>query len=253
MAEIKAFAKAVASRKTIIFALQKSIKHLSLLVAFRQTLFQIKPLLSAKTLGSSRLDINTMTYISMKNIILTLIFILSFSFLTYGQASKENAIKNFESFFTSFKNAYPADKNKDSFKNYSDLKPRIDLPEELKMMVEYDTSIFYSQYLYRLKYLRDTLIKVASLNFDQSVKEIYSKFRQSIIDGEKVGQFNYNADKQHSVDLDVAIKKTTTPQIGYYQMATITVQPPKGKSEENKILIIYSNDLDIVEFSIIEK
>jgi len=31
--------------------LQKSIKHLSLLVAFRQTMFQIKPLLSAKTLG----------------------------------------------------------------------------------------------------------------------------------------------------------------------------------------------------------
>jgi hypothetical protein len=30
--------------------LQKSIKHLSLLVAFRQILFQIKPLLSAKTL-----------------------------------------------------------------------------------------------------------------------------------------------------------------------------------------------------------
>jgi hypothetical protein len=30
--------------------LQKSIKHLSLLVAFRQTMFQIKPLLSAKTL-----------------------------------------------------------------------------------------------------------------------------------------------------------------------------------------------------------
>ena len=49
-ADIKAFAKAVAPRKTVIFALQKSIKHLSLLVAFRQTMFQIKPLLSAKTL-----------------------------------------------------------------------------------------------------------------------------------------------------------------------------------------------------------
>ena len=49
-ADNKAFAKAVAPRKTIIFALQKSIKHLSLLVAFRQTMFQIKPLLSAKTL-----------------------------------------------------------------------------------------------------------------------------------------------------------------------------------------------------------
>jgi hypothetical protein len=50
LADIKAFAKAVAPRKTIIFALQKSIKHLSLLIAFRQTMFQIKPLLSAKTL-----------------------------------------------------------------------------------------------------------------------------------------------------------------------------------------------------------
>jgi hypothetical protein len=50
LADNKAFAKAVAPRKTIIFALQKSIKHLSLLAAFRQTLFQIKPLLSAKTL-----------------------------------------------------------------------------------------------------------------------------------------------------------------------------------------------------------
>jgi hypothetical protein len=36
LADIKAFAKAVAPRKTFIYALQKSIKHLSLLVAFRQ-------------------------------------------------------------------------------------------------------------------------------------------------------------------------------------------------------------------------
>ena len=35
----------------LIFALQKSKKLLSLLVAFRQTMFQIKPLLSAKTLA----------------------------------------------------------------------------------------------------------------------------------------------------------------------------------------------------------
>jgi hypothetical protein len=34
-AEIKAFAKAVASRKTFIFALQMSNKHLALLVASR--------------------------------------------------------------------------------------------------------------------------------------------------------------------------------------------------------------------------
>ena len=35
-ADNKAFAKAVAPRKTFIFALQKSIKHLSLLIPFRQ-------------------------------------------------------------------------------------------------------------------------------------------------------------------------------------------------------------------------
>jgi hypothetical protein len=39
-ADNKAFAKAVASRKEIIYALQMSIKYLALLVAFRQTLFQ---------------------------------------------------------------------------------------------------------------------------------------------------------------------------------------------------------------------
>jgi hypothetical protein len=36
LADNKAFAKAVAPQKTIIFALQKSIKHLSLLLIFRQ-------------------------------------------------------------------------------------------------------------------------------------------------------------------------------------------------------------------------
>ena len=60
-ADNKAFAKAVAPRKTVIFGLQKSIKHLSLLVAFRQTMFQIKPLLSAKTLAA------TLGHISLKN------------------------------------------------------------------------------------------------------------------------------------------------------------------------------------------
>lgn len=46
-----------AGGKTFIYApnenrgaiLQKSIKHLSLLVVFRQTMFQVKPLLSEKT------------------------------------------------------------------------------------------------------------------------------------------------------------------------------------------------------------
>jgi hypothetical protein len=193
-----------------------------------------------------------MTYISVKNTILSIIFILSFSFLTYGQTSKARAIKNFETYYSAFKNAHPADKNKESFKHYSDLIPRIDLPEELKLMIKYDTLDFYNQYLYHIKYLRDTLIKVTALNFDPSVKEIYSKYRQSIIDGEKIGRFDYNADKQYAIALAIAIKKTAIPQIGYYQRATIVVQPPTGKSEEIKTLIIYNNDFDIVEFSVIQ-
>jgi hypothetical protein len=54
LADIKAFANKVPSGKTVIFSLQKSIKHLSLLKHFGKTRFQIKPLLSAKTLCSMR-------------------------------------------------------------------------------------------------------------------------------------------------------------------------------------------------------
>ncbi len=42
-AVINAFANQAASRKTFIFSLQKSIKHLSLLVAFRQTVVPKRP------------------------------------------------------------------------------------------------------------------------------------------------------------------------------------------------------------------
>jgi enamine deaminase RidA (YjgF/YER057c/UK114 family) len=82
LADNKAFAKAVAPRKTIIFALQKSIKHLSLLVTFRQTMFHIKPLLSAKTLAvilGRQQNINEMTKLTL---------IVAFTFcltLAYGQ------------------------------------------------------------------------------------------------------------------------------------------------------------------------
>ena len=49
-AEAQAFAKAVPSGKTFIYALQMSIKHLALLKAFRQTVFQNRTSSSCKTL-----------------------------------------------------------------------------------------------------------------------------------------------------------------------------------------------------------
>jgi hypothetical protein len=49
--DIKAFAKAVPSGKTFIYALQMSIKHLALLKAFRQTVFQNRTSSSCKPLG----------------------------------------------------------------------------------------------------------------------------------------------------------------------------------------------------------
>jgi len=48
--DIKAFAKAVPSGKTFIYALQMSIKHLALLKAFRQTVFQNRTSSSCKPL-----------------------------------------------------------------------------------------------------------------------------------------------------------------------------------------------------------
>jgi hypothetical protein len=48
--DIKAFAKAVPSGKTFIYALQMSIKHLALLKPFWQTVFQNRTSLSRKPL-----------------------------------------------------------------------------------------------------------------------------------------------------------------------------------------------------------
>lgn len=50
-ADYKAFAKAVAPRKTIIFALQMAKKQLVLVVAFRQTTVSNRTTASSKTLG----------------------------------------------------------------------------------------------------------------------------------------------------------------------------------------------------------
>lgn len=191
--------------------------------------------------------------IPIRKVLLILVNVFFFIFYTYGQSQKDIAIKNFELYFTSFKNAYPKDSSNISFNNYSSLKPRIDIPEELKIMIVYDSSNFYNQYLYHIKYLRDTLINISKLNLDVNVKTIYSKFRLSIINGDRVGNFNYKEDKQYSIELGTAIKKSLTPQIGYYQTTAMIMRPKKGKTEENKILIIYSNEFKVIGFNIIEK
>ena len=60
--DIKAFAKAVPSGKTFIYALQMSIKHLALLKAFRQTVFQNRTSSSCKPLpATSRQKNQTVT------------------------------------------------------------------------------------------------------------------------------------------------------------------------------------------------
>ena len=81
--DIKAFAKAVPSGKTFIYALQMSIKHLALLKAFRQTVFQNRTSSSCKPLCST-----SWTH-KMRKITLTIatLFIL-------GQIIGQNLIKN---------------------------------------------------------------------------------------------------------------------------------------------------------------
>ena len=178
-----------------------------------------------------------------------LFFILTLlSTVTYGQTSKEKATKNFESFFTSFKNAYPADKSSHSIKDYGELTELKEIPEELKMMADYDTTKFYSLYLYHIKYLRDTLIKISSLNLSKDIQDIYAKFKQSIVDGERQERFNYKEDLLYSKKLKALLKTVMSPKVGYYQTAKIVVKTPDGQTTESKILIKYNNDLDIISF-----
>ena len=168
--------------------------------------------------------------------------------VVFGQTKKDTAITNFESFFTSFKNSYPADKNKYSFNNYSDLWIRRSIPEELKMMIAYDTSNFYSSYLYAIKHTRDTLIKISEINISQEVKDLYIKFRQSIIKGGNEGKRNYKQDQEYSAKLKRIVNQTSPPFIGYYQTVTELTKSPDGQAEENIIVITYSNNLDVIEF-----
>ena len=187
----------------------------------------------------------------MKNLLLTISLFLGF--LSFSQTDKEKAISNFESYFTTFTNAYPADKSEYSFKNYVELEPLIEIPKELNKMVNYDSSSFYFSYLYSMKHLNDSLINVETLDFDQVVKDIYSKFKQSIINGEKSGSFNYTEDKDYANALKLAIEKSSIPQIGYYHFATMVVKPSSGNVEEQEIFIVYNNDLEVVDFRVIEE
>ncbi len=76
MADVIAFAKAVAPRKAFIFALQKSNKQLSLLIAFRQDAVSNRTTGSSKTLGAMHaVDMakKTKTYFSIIFIATTLL------------------------------------------------------------------------------------------------------------------------------------------------------------------------------------
>ncbi len=59
MADNKAFAKAVAPRKTFIFALQKSTKHLSLLLAVRQETVSMPPIANLENDMCKRMKLKT--------------------------------------------------------------------------------------------------------------------------------------------------------------------------------------------------
>jgi len=65
--DIKAFAKVVPSGKTFIYALQMSIKHLALLKAFRQTVFQNRTSSSCKPLPPMRPDRNSVDKFTADN------------------------------------------------------------------------------------------------------------------------------------------------------------------------------------------
>ncbi len=187
----------------------------------------------------------------MNPLALLLVFNL-LSVCVFAQSREEKAAKNFETFFTSFKNAYPADRNKDVFKNYSDLWVRKAMPEEIKMMIEYNSQNFYSTYLYHIKNSHDTLIKISTLEYSPSIKQLYLKFKKSIIAGERSGKFNYKQDKDFAEQLKYAIDQVNLPIIGYYQSAIIVVQSLDGTLEENKIIITYTNELETMEFNVVE-
>ena len=75
--------------------------------------------------------------------------------VTFAQTREEKAAINFESYFTFLKNDTSNYRDNAIFKDYSELWERKGIPEELKLMIEYDASKFYGLYLNHLKTSRD--------------------------------------------------------------------------------------------------
>jgi hypothetical protein len=180
---------------------------------------------------------------------ITLYIILSFfSLMTFSQEDKEIAIRNFETFFEAFHKSYPADQNTYDFKDYSDLENNIAFPEELEMMMEYDTSNFYESYLFLIEIKMDSLIVIEDLNLNQEVKNIYTKFKASIIEGVRIGQINYQQDKIYSDSIKLILANSEKPQIGYNQTVTLIKKSKNRRKKESKIYIEYNNALRVISF-----
>lgn len=187
-----------------------------------------------------------------KQLLVTIIFSLKL-ICFYGQTKEEIAAKNFELHFISLKNSYQVDLSKSYFNNYSELWERKAMPIELKMMLEYDTLKFYNLYIYHTNNSRDTLIRISTLDYTQYIKDLYLKFKRSIIDGEKHNKYNWKQDKEYSENLKLSVDQIYLPIIGYYQSAVIIIRSPPGRKEQEiKIIITYNNDLEPIEFNIIE-
>jgi hypothetical protein len=175
------------------------------------------------------------------------------STFTFGQPLTMTASKNFESFFRTFIKAYPANKHRYVIENYGELNELKEIPEELKMMADYDTTTFYTLYLYHIKYLRDTLIKISSLTLNKGIQDIYANFKQSVVDGERQEKFNYTKDLLYSDKLKTLLKGILPPKVGYSQTAKIVAETPDGHIVENRILIKYNNDLETISFYTLDK
>lgn len=171
-----------------------------------------------------------------------------FSFGIFCQEEKEIAINNFETFFDLVHNSYPADQSTYSFKNYSELEKHYAFPEELELMMEYDTSKFYELYLFLIETKMDSLIKIEDLNLNEEVKNIYSQFKASILEGEQINQFNYQQDKIYSDSIKLILTNSEKPQIGYNQTVIMMGKSNKGRKKESEIYIEYNNSLEVILF-----
>jgi hypothetical protein len=185
-----------------------------------------------------------------KNFIHVICFLSIVTFVS-GQTRDEKAAKNFESYYNIIKKSDSSNKNKDSLKDFSDLWIRTGIPEEIKMMIAYDTTKFYKTYTEVIKNSRDTLINILELAFSQNIKDAYAKFKHSVSEGVKSHKFNFFEDQSYSKILLRNVDQTNPPQIGYHQTAIIISRSPKGKVEKNKIIITYTNELEPIDFVIL--